>query len=55
MRNRPLLITTIDPDMHALLRRVADEDQRPLSFVVDKALHAWAVTLAPKKETETSA
>jgi hypothetical protein len=51
MRNRPLLTTTIDPDMHALLRRVADEDQRPLSFVVDEALRVWAVTLAPEKET----
>ena len=54
MRNRPVLITTIDPDMHALLRRVADEDQRPLSFVVDKALRAWAITLAPEKEAETA-
>jgi hypothetical protein len=49
MRNRPQLITTIDPAMNALLRRVAEADERPLSFVLDKALHAWAVTLSAEE------
>jgi hypothetical protein len=46
MRNRPQLVTTIDPDMNELLRQVAEKDERPLSFVLDKALHVWAITLA---------
>lgn len=41
-RKRPQLVTTIDPAMDALLRQVANEDSRPLSFVVDQALHTWA-------------
>lgn len=45
MRTRPQLVTTIDPAMDELLRHVAEQDQRPLSFVVDNAPHAWAASI----------
>jgi hypothetical protein len=33
---------------------VAEQDERPLSFVVDKALHAWAITLDSEKNAKTN-
>jgi hypothetical protein len=48
MRNRPQLITTVSQDMYDLLQREKARDSRPMSFVVDEALHVWAKFLGWK-------
>ncbi len=55
MRNRPQLVTTIDADHYELLREAAEEDERPLSFVVDKAIGVWAVARQAQKDAEVTA
>jgi hypothetical protein len=49
-RNRPQLVTTIDPVMYKLLIREAERDNRPLSYVVDEALRTWSSFLTWKRE-----
>lgn len=51
-RNRPQLVTTIDPVMYKLLIREAERDNRPLSYVVDEALRTWSSFLTWKRENE---
>jgi hypothetical protein len=51
-RNRPQLVTTIDPAMYKLLTREAARDDRPLSFVVDKFLRAGASLVAWANEVK---
>jgi hypothetical protein len=50
LRKRPICTTTIDPAMYELLRDEAKKDERPLSFVLDRALHVWALSLGTAKE-----
>jgi hypothetical protein len=54
-RKRPWIGTTIDPDMYDLLEQEKTRDERPLSFVLDKALKAWAITLHDNDSTGVSA
>jgi uncharacterized protein (DUF1778 family) len=55
MRTRPQLVTTVSADHYELLKQAAEEDERPLSFVVDKAIGLWAIAREAKKTIEVPA
>lgn len=50
MRSRPLLTTTVDPDLYARLLQEQSRVPRPLSFVLDEALRVWSTSLTETAE-----